>query len=160
MTRTESQPGLATRFGLALVWPRAALELAGDRRNAGRSGSDLLIAMIAIVIATQLRALVEAGWLAVAIDVSLGVRAVVQVLTDALVLDLGFLVIGAAILYVAAGPSEAERAATREAKARRRRHLFALVEQPDTPAPSVFSVSAQQRAVSATTTPSLLPPLR
>lgn len=52
---------------------------------------------------------------------------------------------------VAAGPSEAERAATREAKARRHRHLFALVEQPDTPAPSVFSVSAQQRAVSATT---------
>lgn len=51
---------------------------------------------------------------------------------------------------VAAGPSEAERAATREAKARHR-HLFALVEQPDTPAPSVFSVSAQQRAVSATT---------
>lgn len=56
----------------------------------------------------------------------------------------------AIVATVAAGPSEAERAATREAKARHR-HLFALVEQPDTPAPSVFSVSAQQRAVSATT---------
>ena len=57
----------------------------------------------------------------------------------------------AIVATVAAGPSEAERAATREAKARHRRHLFTFVEQPDTPAPSVFSISAQQRAVSATT---------
>ena len=52
---------------------------------------------------------------------------------------------------VAAGPSEAEQRASREALLRRRRHMFTLVEQPDTPAPSVFSISAQQRAVSATT---------
>lgn len=37
---------------------------------------------------------------------------------------------------VAAGPSEAERAATREAKARRRRHMFTFVEQ-DRPASSI-----------------------
>jgi hypothetical protein len=52
---------------------------------------------------------------------------------------------------VAAGPSEAEQRASREAMLRRRRNLFTLVEPSGPPAPSVFSVSAQQRAVSATT---------
>src|SRR5882757_6358363 len=35
-------PGVLTRLGLAIVHPRWALTLAGDRRTAGRSGSDMI----------------------------------------------------------------------------------------------------------------------
>jgi thiol-disulfide isomerase/thioredoxin len=94
---------LVERIGLAVVGPRRALALAGNRRFAGRSGSDLLVALIAVVLATQLRALVAAGWLGIAVAGSLGVRAFVQTLTDALVVDLGFLVVGAAVIYLASG---------------------------------------------------------
>jgi thiol-disulfide isomerase/thioredoxin len=59
--------------------------------------------MIGLVAATQLRALVTAVWLGVAVAGGLGVRAAVQTLTDALVIELGFLVLGAALIYVGAG---------------------------------------------------------
>lgn len=94
---------LVERIGLALVRPRAALAIAGDRKHAGRSGSDLLVAMIVLVVATQLRALVTAGWLAARVDVTLGLRALVAILTSTLIVDLGFLVVGAAIIFAAAG---------------------------------------------------------
>lgn len=91
------------RIGLALVRPKTALSLAGDRRHAGRSGSDLLLAMIVLLLATQLRTLIAAGWLGVAVEVVLGVRAAVQVLSDTLVVVLGFLVVGAAAIFAAGG---------------------------------------------------------
>src|SRR5690606_19884019 len=81
-----------------------ALAIASDRRSAGRSGTDL-IALIAIVLAaTQLRGLVGAIWLGGAIDAGLGLRAVTRILTDALVMDLVFLVLGALALWLGAGP--------------------------------------------------------
>lgn len=98
------------RIGAAIVRPNAALALAGDRRNAGRSGTDLLLVIIAVLFATQLRALVAAGWLGVVVDGALGVRAFVQTLTDALVIELGALVIGAAVIYVAMRQRELGRA--------------------------------------------------
>jgi len=91
------------RIGAAIVRPRAALAVAGDRKHAGRSGSDLLLLIVALLLATQLRRLVTAVWLGAAIEPTLGVRAVVQTLTDTLVVDLGFLVIGAVIIYAASG---------------------------------------------------------
>jgi thiol-disulfide isomerase/thioredoxin len=91
------------RVGLALVRPRAALALAGDRRHAGRSGSDLLVVLAVLVLATQLRGLVAAGWLGIAVAPGLGVRAFVQVLTDTLTVNLGFLVVGAAIVWAGTG---------------------------------------------------------
>ena len=94
---------IVERIGAALVRPRAALAVAGDRRNAGRSGSDLLVAILVLLFATQLRALVAATWLGVVVDASLGVRALVQTLADALVVDLGFLVVAAAAVYLASG---------------------------------------------------------
>ncbi|HEY5926297.1 MAG TPA: TlpA disulfide reductase family protein [Kofleriaceae bacterium] len=94
---------LLDRIGMALVRPRAALALAGDRKHAGRSGSDLLLAILVLIVVTQPRALVAATWLGFAVDAALGVRALVQTLTDMLVIDLGFLVIGAAIIYLASG---------------------------------------------------------
>lgn len=92
------------RIGLALVKPRAALALAGDRHHAGRSGTDLLLAIVVLVVVTQLRALVSAVWLGAAVDATLGIRAIVQTLTDVLAIDLGFLVLGALIIWAAAGP--------------------------------------------------------
>lgn len=94
---------LVERIGLALVRPRSALAIAGDRRHAGRSGSDLLVAIFVLLAATQLRALIAAGWLGVAVDGALGVRAVVHALTDALVVVLVCLVVGAVIIYGASG---------------------------------------------------------
>jgi thiol-disulfide isomerase/thioredoxin len=89
----------ASRIGLALVAPRWALAVANDRRNAGRSGSDLIIILL---VATQLPALVQAVWEA---EDSFGQAGqdVVDTLTRALVLDLAFLVLGALLLWTLAG---------------------------------------------------------
>jgi thiol-disulfide isomerase/thioredoxin len=95
---------LVERLGLALVRPRAALACAGDREHAGRSGTDLLIAIAVLVVVTQLRAIVSAVWLGAAVEVSLGLRAIVQTLTDVLAIDLGFLLLGALAIWAASGP--------------------------------------------------------
>ncbi|HUJ60772.1 MAG TPA: TlpA disulfide reductase family protein [Kofleriaceae bacterium] len=95
---------LVGRLGLAIAQPRAALALAGDRRHAGRAGSDLLAAIVILVIATQLRALVEAAWVGWAVDAGIGARLLVHVLARTLTVDLGFLVIGAAVIWAGSGP--------------------------------------------------------
>jgi thiol-disulfide isomerase/thioredoxin len=92
------------RLGLALVRPRAALAVAGDREHAGRSGTDLLIAIAVLVVVTQLRAIVSAVWLGAAVEATLGLRAIVQTLTDVLAIDLGFLLLGALVIWAASGP--------------------------------------------------------
>lgn len=96
--------GWLTRIGLALAQPRWALAIAGDRRQAGRSGTDLIALIAIVVIATQLRGLVAAGWLGAAVDIGLGLRATIGLLTRVLTLNLGFLVVGALVLWIAAGP--------------------------------------------------------
>ena len=95
---------LVERLGLALVKPRAALATAGDRAHAGRSGTDLLIAIAVLVLVTQLRAIVSAVWLGAAVEATLGLRAIVQTLTDVLAIDLGFLLLGALAIWAASGP--------------------------------------------------------
>lgn len=95
---------LVARLGLALVKPRAALATAGDREHAGRSGTDLLIAILVLVVVTQLRAIVSAVWLGAAVEATLGLRAIVQTLTDVLAIDLGFLLLGALAIWAASGP--------------------------------------------------------
>lgn len=92
-----------SRLGLAIVRPRAAFALAADRDHAGRSGSDLLGLILILLLATQLRGIVGGIWLGSAVAGRLGVQAVVRVLTDALVVDLGFLVISALIIWAASG---------------------------------------------------------
>ncbi|MDB4958905.1 MAG: alkyl hydroperoxide reductase/Thiol specific antioxidant/Mal allergen [Myxococcales bacterium] len=91
------------RIGLAIVHPRWALSIAGDRQNAGRSGSDLLLAIVVLLVATRLRAVIAAVWLGAAVEGALGARAFVNVLTRTLTVDLGFLVIGAVLLWSFAG---------------------------------------------------------
>lgn len=98
-----ASPGWLTRIGLAVGRPRWALAIASDRRYAGRSGSDL-IAMIAILLAaTQLRWLAAAAWLGGAVDAGLGLRAAMRVVTGALTVDLGALLVGALAVFALAG---------------------------------------------------------
>jgi len=99
-----AEPGLFARLGLAIAKPRFALAIAADRKNAGRSGSDLILLILLLLAATQLRGLVGAVWLGAAVDSMLGLRAAMQILTRTLTVDLAFLVLGAFVLFVAAGP--------------------------------------------------------
>lgn len=99
----EREPGLFTRLGLAVVHPRWALSLAGDRRSAGRSGSDIIAAFMLLLLGTQLRGLASAFWFGTTIDAGFGLRTALRVLTDSLTVNLGLLVIGAVILFALAG---------------------------------------------------------
>jgi thiol-disulfide isomerase/thioredoxin len=94
---------LLARYGLALTRPRAALAVAGARDHAGRSGSDLLLAFVVLVLVTRARALASSVWVGMAIGWGFGLRGILATLTDALAIDLGFLVIGALVIYAAAG---------------------------------------------------------
>ena len=94
---------VVNRLGLAVVDPRSALAAGGDRNHAGRSGTDLLLAIIVFVLATQLRGLVKAAWLGTTVNPTLGLRAVVGLLTDSLVVDLGILIVSSIIIWVASG---------------------------------------------------------
>ncbi|MCX5745668.1 MAG: TlpA disulfide reductase family protein [Proteobacteria bacterium] len=91
------------RLGLAIVAPRRAFAIAGDRRVAGRSGSDLIGLILLVMIATQLRWLYKAAWLGGAVDLSVGLRAAMHVVTRTLAIDLGFLVIGTLVIYAGTG---------------------------------------------------------
>jgi thiol-disulfide isomerase/thioredoxin len=91
------------RLGLAIASPQRAFAIAGERRNAGRSGSDLLLAILILIVATELRPLVQAIWIGAAVDPVLGLRALVSLLSDTVAIDLGFLVVAAAILTIAGG---------------------------------------------------------
>ncbi len=98
-----AEPGFFARLGLAIAKPRFALAFAGDRKNAGRSGSDLILLILLMLAATQLRSLVGAAWLGKAVDSMLGLRAGMQILTRTLTVNLAFLVLGAFVLFAAGG---------------------------------------------------------
>ncbi len=99
--RGESR--FATRVGMAVVHPQWALAVAGERRFAGRSGSDLIALIALVLVATQLRGLVGAVWLGSEVKAGLGLRAAVQLLTHTLTVDLAFLVLAALLLWLVAG---------------------------------------------------------
>jgi thiol-disulfide isomerase/thioredoxin len=96
-------PGWLARIGLAVSGPRWALGLAADRRNAGRSGSDLVAAMVVLLLATELRGLATAVWLGTAAEPGFGLRAAMRVVTGALTVDLGLLLVGALVVFALAG---------------------------------------------------------
>src|SRR5258705_121546 len=101
---SPGSPGLAARLGLAILHPRWALTVAADRRHAGRSGTDLIAAIVLLLAATQLRRLATAIWLGGAVEPGLGVRAVTHVLSGALTVTLGLLLLGAGVGFALAGP--------------------------------------------------------
>ena len=92
-------PGWFARLGLAIARPRWALALAGDRANAGRSGSDLILALVLVVVATQLRGLATACW----IGGSAGLVFAVRTLTAAVSLHFVLLVLAALLVFAFAG---------------------------------------------------------
>jgi len=94
---------LFTRLGLAIAHPRWAVTVAADRDHAGRSGSDLIAAIALLLAATQLRGLATAVWLGSSVEPGLGMRAAMRVLTGALTVDLGLLVLGALVVFAVAG---------------------------------------------------------
>jgi thiol-disulfide isomerase/thioredoxin len=101
--RVAPSPGLVVRLGMVISDPRWTLAAAGDRRHAGRSGSDLLAAIAVVLVATQLRAVASAVWLAVEVAPGFGVRAALRALTDALTLPLVLLVVGGLAVFALAG---------------------------------------------------------
>jgi len=99
----ERAPGLFARIGLAITHPRWALTVATDRNHVGRSGSDLILVILILLAATHLRGLASAIWLGAAVSPGLGLRAAVRVLTGALTVDLGLLLLGAIAVFALAG---------------------------------------------------------
>ncbi|MEO8705252.1 MAG: TlpA disulfide reductase family protein [Kofleriaceae bacterium] len=97
-----ANPGFLGRIGLAIMHPRWALAVAGDRRFAGRSGSDLIRLIGILLLATQLRGLVGSLWL-VEDSAALAMRGVMHVLTRSLTVDLAFLVLGALLIWGISG---------------------------------------------------------
>ena len=85
-----------------MIAPRRALATAGERQNAGRSGSDLLAALVLVLVATRLRALVEAVWLGGAAGIGVGARAFARVL-EPLTIPLAVLLIAASAIFAVAG---------------------------------------------------------
>jgi len=98
-----ASPGWLARLGLAIVRPRWALALAADRRNIGRSGSDLIGAIAVLLLATQLRGLATAVWIGIDLAPGFGIRAAMRVLTGALLVDLALLLLGAVAVFALAG---------------------------------------------------------
>ena len=101
--KTPSKLRLASRIGLAIVNPRWALAVAGDRRHAGRSGSDLLVMITVLLLATRLRPLVEQIWIGVEVGAGVGLGAVTSILTRTLIMPLAVLIIGALLLWALGG---------------------------------------------------------
>jgi thiol-disulfide isomerase/thioredoxin len=98
-----SEPRFLARLGLAIAHPRWALAVATDREHAGRSGSDLIAAIVLVLAATQLRGLVMAAWLGSSVAPGLGIRAALRVLAGALTVDLGLLALGALVVFALGG---------------------------------------------------------
>ena len=100
--RSKRGPSFVARLGLAITQPRWALSLAADRGNTGRSGSDLIAVIALVLAATQLRGFATAVWLGSAVDPGFGVRAAIPVLSGALSVKLGLLVLGALTVFALA----------------------------------------------------------
>jgi thiol-disulfide isomerase/thioredoxin len=79
------------------------LALAADRRASGRAGTDLMFAFLMLLASTQLRGLFAGAWIAKDVDLALGARSMISVLTQSLTLTLAVLIVAAVVLYLAGG---------------------------------------------------------
>jgi peroxiredoxin len=96
-------PGAIARLGLALVAPRWALAVADQPEHAGRSGNDLIRLLGLLLLSVHTRRIVAAVWLATAVGMMAGLRGVAAVLSEALTVDLAFLVVATLVLWLASG---------------------------------------------------------
>lgn len=99
----DHQGTFISRLGLALIAPKWALAVAGDRRNPGRAGSDLMRVIAMLLLGAHLRGLVVAVWLMIAVDRGLGVRTAGAVFSAALSTPMVFLSVSAMLLWIASG---------------------------------------------------------
>jgi thiol-disulfide isomerase/thioredoxin len=104
---TEERASPWSRWGSAVVQPRAAIARALVPAHAGRASSDLLALLIALAVATRLSAFVAAGWLAASVDVGVGLRAALDVFSLAVAMPLGVVAVSAVTLWIASGPRRA-----------------------------------------------------
>lgn len=101
---TPAAPGLLGRWSEAVVTPGAAMARAEAAREGGRPGVDVVKAIGLGVIAGNTRALVAAGWVAIVLGVRPAMAPLVSALTAAATVPLAVVALGAAIVWVAAGP--------------------------------------------------------
>jgi thiol-disulfide isomerase/thioredoxin len=97
-------PGVVARLGMAITAPRWALAVADLPAHAGRSGTDLIRMLGALLLSVHTRRIVAAVWLATAVGFMAGLRGVAAVLSQALTVDLAFLVVATLAMWLGAGP--------------------------------------------------------
>jgi len=92
-----------TRWGQALIAPRAAMARADDDPLPGRPASDLMRALALVLVVAHTRELVAAGWIAT----RLGVKAALPALTSAIAATatwpLVFTLVATLVITTAAG---------------------------------------------------------
>jgi len=88
---------------MALSAPRWALAVAGDSANAGRASSDVLVVMLALLAGAHLRGIVAGAWMGSANGINLGLRAMIVVVSAALMTSLAFLMISTVVLFATGG---------------------------------------------------------
>ena len=103
----ETAPGRLTRFGLALARPRWALAIGDDPAESGRPGVDLVVLLLVAVGVVHLREAVTAGWLIAEGEPRAGMRILVDHVAQAVMMPLGWMLLGAAIIWVFAGSRRA-----------------------------------------------------
>src|SRR5262249_4058404 len=95
-------PGLFARLGLAVAHPRRASALASHAGYAGRAGTDLIAAIAVLLVATKLRLIASALWLAAEGLPGFGIRLAVRGFGDALWQPLGALLVGGFAVFALA----------------------------------------------------------
>ena len=99
-----AEPGWLARLGLAIARPRWALAIAAIRSEPERPALRRSAAIAVLLAATQLRGLASSVWLMLEVAPGFGLRAAMRVLTGALSVDLGLLMIAALAVFALAGP--------------------------------------------------------
>lgn len=97
-----SEPSFVTRLGLALAAPRWALAIAGDRRNPGRPGNDLVRVIGLGLVAGYVQVIVVAAWLSISLG-TVQLSALASVVASALIAPMAALVVAAGGLWLSAG---------------------------------------------------------
>lgn len=92
-----------TRLALALRRPEWALAIATDPANAGRASNDAMLLFGLLVLCGSFSAVVGAVWLGTVAGGGVGSRALFSVISNAVMLPLGFVAVAALVLTLAAG---------------------------------------------------------
>jgi len=103
VTTSDPAPGFVSRWGLSVVAPRSALELADDPASAGRAAGDLVRAIGVVLLAAHTRELVAAGWVAVEVGFRQAAPALLRALSGASMFGLVFVLVASLVVSLGAG---------------------------------------------------------